>query len=362
MKFPITRNPNTRFDSIDWNKLGFGVYFSDHIFISKYKDGNWDGGQILPYGPMEFEPALCTFHYAQSCFEGLKTFHCLDKSGKPTGYANLFRPDKNAARLNLSGERLCIPNLDIDFQIEAMKELVKIDQKFIPSKRGESLYLRPFIFGSSNFLGVQASAEYNFIICTSPVSSYYANGLEPIKILVSDKYVRAVRGGLGFTKAAANYAASLYGGKKAKEEGFSQVLWLDGVELKYVDEVGAMNIMFVIDGEIVTPTLEQGSILGGVTRMSVIELAKDMGLKVSERRIAFEEVVEAHEAGKLTECFGTGTAAIISPVGQLTYKGVDMIINNSQIGPISQKLYDAILDIQYSEEQDKRNWTVKFKL
>lgn len=362
MSFPITKNPTTRFDSIDWNDLRFGVYFSDHIFIANYKNGKWDGGEIVPYGPLSYEPALCTFHYAQSCFEGLKAFHCMDENDNITGNANIFRPDKNAERLNRSGERLCIPHIPVDFQIEAMKELVKIDQKFIPKKRGQSLYLRPFTMGSSNFLGVHASAEYQFIIITSPVASYYANGLEPIKILVQDEYVRAVRGGLGFTKAAANYAASLYGGTKAKEQGFSQVLWLDGVELKYVDEVGAMNIMFVIDNEIVTPTLDQGSILPGITRMSIIELAKDMGIKVTERRIAFQEVAEAHKAGKLQECFGTGTAAIISPVGQLTYKEQNMIINDNKIGKLSQKLYDTILNIQYSDKPDTKGWNVHFKL
>jgi branched-chain amino acid aminotransferase len=362
MSFPVTKNANSRYDSIDWNNLRFGVYFSDHIFLSKYKDEKWDNGEIVPYGPLAFEPALCTLHYGQSCFEGLKAFPCLDSNGKPTGYANIFRPEKNAERLNRSGERLCIPSIDVNFQIEAMKEIVKIDQKFIPLKKGQSLYLRPFTFGTSNFLGVQASPEYDYIIITSPVSSYYANGLEPIKILVSDKYVRAVRGGIGFTKASANYAASLYAGMMAKKEGFSQVLWLDGVELKYVDEVGAMNIMFIIDNELVTPTLEQGSILPGVTRMSVLELAKEMGIKVSERKISIDEIVEANQNGKLQECFGTGTAAVISPVGQLTYKGKDMIINNGKIGEISKKLYDKIIEIQYSPEQDARNWNVHFKL
>jgi len=362
MPFKITKNTSTRYDAIDWNNLRFGVYFSDHFFIAKYKDGKWDDGEIVPYGPLPFEPALCTFHYAQSCFEGLKAFNCMDANGNITGNANIFRPKKNAERLNMSGERLCMPPIDVDFQIEAMKELVKIDQKFIPKKRGQSLYLRPFIMGSGNFLGVQASAEYLYMIVTSPVASYYANGLEPIKILVQDEYVRAVRGGLGFTKAAANYAASLYGGTKAKEKGFSQVLWLDGVEFKYVDEVGAMNIMFLIDGELITPTLEQGSILAGVTRMSILEIAKDMCIKVSERRIAFQEIIDAHKAGKLQECFGTGTAAIISPVGQLTYKGEDMVINDNKIGQLSQKLFDTILDIQYSNIPDPKGWNEHFKL
>ncbi len=354
MTFKTTKATQTRFDSINWNDLKFGIYFSDHMFVANYKDGKWDNGEIMPYGKMEFEPAMCTFHYAQACFEGLKAFR--NKSG---GF-NLFRPEKNAARLNFSGNRLCIPEIDANFQVEAMKELVKTDNRFIPQERGQSLYLRPFVFGTSNFLGVQASPEYKFIIITSPVGAYYASGLAPVKILVTDKYVRAVRGGLGNTKAAANYAASLYAGMNAKEQGFAQVLWLDGVDLKYVDEVGAMNIMFVIDDEIVTPTLEQGSILPGITRMSVLELAKDMGMKVSERRISIQEIMEAHKNGRLKECFGTGTAAVISPVGQLTYNGEDMIINDNRIGPVSQKFYDTITGIQYGEIEDRKNWIVNF--
>ncbi|MBQ6269907.1 MAG: branched-chain amino acid aminotransferase [Bacteroidetes bacterium] len=355
MKFKTTKNQNTRFNDINWNDLRFGQFFSDHMFIVNYKNGKWDDGEIVPYGPLPIEPAMCTLHYAQACFEGLKAFRDVK------GGANLFRPEKNAARLNHSGERLCIPNLDVNFQVEAMEELVKIDNKFIPTKRGQSLYLRPFVFGSANFLGVHASSEYMYIIITSPVSSYYANGLEPVKILITDEYVRAVRGGLGNTKAAANYAASLYGGTKAKEKGFSQVLWLDGVTLNFVDEVGAMNIMFVIDGEIVTPSLEQGTILPGITRMSVLELASELGLKATERRISVQEVVEAHRSGHLQECFGTGTAAVISPVGQLTYKGEDMIINNNKIGPIAQKLYDTITGIQYGEIEDKKGWVRHFE-
>lgn len=355
MKFKTTKNQNTRFNDINWNDLRFGQFFSDHMFIVNYKNGKWDDGEIVPYGPLPIDPAMCTLHYAQACFEGLKAFRDVK------GGANLFRPEKNAARLNHSGERLCIPNLDVNFQVEAMEELVKIDNKFIPTKRGQSLYLRPFVFGSANFLGVHASSEYMYIIITSPVSSYYANGLEPVKILITDEYVRAVRGGLGNTKAAANYAASLYGGTKAKEKGFSQVLWLDGVTLNFVDEVGAMNIMFVIDGEIVTPSLEQGTILPGITRMSVLELASELGLKATERRISVQEVVEAHRSGHLQECFGTGTAAVISPVGQLTYKGEDMIINNNKIGPIAQKLYDTITGIQYGEIEDKKGWIRHFE-
>ena len=331
MAFKTTKTEKTRFDSIDWNDLKFGVYFSDHMFVAKYANGKWNDGEILPYGKMEFEPAMCTLHYAQACFEGLKAFP------SKQGGANLFRPTKNAERLNHSGERLCIPEIDVNFQVEAMKELVKLDNKFIPKKRGESLYLRPFVFGSSSFLGVQASSEYLYIVITSPVASYYSGGLAPVKILITDEYVRAVRGGLGNTKAAANYAASLYGGMKAKSLGFAQVLWLDGVNLEFVDEVGAMNIMFVIDDELITPSLEQGSILPGITRLSVLELAKDLGIKATERRISINEVLDAHKSGRLKECFGTGTAAVISPLGQLTFKGTNYLINDNKIGPIAQK-------------------------
>ena len=354
MTFKTTKTQNSHFDSINWDDLRFGVYFSDHMFVANYKNGKWDDGEIMPFSNIEISPAMCTLHYAQACFEGLKAFRS-EKGG-----ANLFRPEKNAARLNFSSERLCIPQIDVNFQVEAMKELVKFDNKFIPQKHGQSLYIRPFVFGSSNFLGVQASQEYKYIIITSPVASYYAGGLAPVKILVTDEYVRAVRGGLGNTKAAANYAASLYGGMQARKMGFSQVLWLDGVNLEFVDEVGAMNIMFVIDNEIITPSLDQGSILPGITRMSVLELAGDLGIKATERKISLKEVIDAHKSGHLTECFGTGTAAVISPVGQLTYKGEDMIINNNQIGPVAQKLYDTITGILYGKLEDKKGWTLNF--
>jgi branched-chain amino acid aminotransferase len=258
--------------------------------------------------------------------------------------------------LNVSGARICIPEFPKERFIEAMKELVKTDYNWIPKQPGCTLYIRPVVYGSGNFLGVHSSETYKLIIMTSPVGSYYAEGMKPIKIKVADEYVRAVRGGLGRAKTAGNYAASLLAGTEAKKEGFAQVLWLDGVERKYVDEVGAMNIMFVIGDELITPTLDQESILPGITRDSVLTLARDMGLKVTERKIAIDEVIEAHKNGTLKEVFGTGTAAVISPVGSLTYKNEEYIINNNEIGELSQKFYDTLTGIQFGTVEDKFGW------
>jgi branched-chain amino acid aminotransferase len=345
----ITKTAQTRMNDIDWDNLSFGKYFSDHMFVSDFADGKWDNGAIVPYGPYEIEPALCTLHYGQSIFEGLKAFRT------ETGF-NMFRPEKNAKRLNHSARRMCIPEYNVDHLLHAMQELCKTDYDFIPNQRGQALYLRPFVYGSGNFLGVHASDKYRLIVMTSPVGSYYAGGLKPVRILVSDEYVRAAKGGTGSAKTAGNYAASLLAGKKANEMGCAQVLWLDAHSRNFVDEVGAMNMMFVINDEIITPSLAHGTILDGVTRNSVLQLADDLGIKASERSIGIEEIMEAHKAGKLTEAFGTGTAAVISPVGELNYKGEAIVINNMEIGPVAQKMYDTITGIQYGELEDKHNW------
>jgi len=345
-----------KINNVDWNNLGFGKYFSEHMFIANYQNGAWDNGEILPYAPLPIEPSMCTLHYGQTIFEGLKAYKDVN------GGANLFRPDMNVKRLNRSAEQLCIPQYDEQKLIDAIKTLVETDKDWIPTERGHSLYIRPVVFGSSNFLGVHPSDDYMLIVMTSPVASYYPEGLNPIKILVMDKYVRSVRRGLGTAKTAANYAASLYGGKVAKEQGFSQVLWLDAINHEDIDEVGSMNIMFVIDGEIHTPSLDQGSILAGVTRDSVITLAKERGITVNERSIKIDEVFEAHEDGKLQEVFGTGTAAVISPVGELKYNNKVITINNGEIGGIAQDFYDTITDIQYGEIDDKYNWITHIDL
>lgn len=351
-KFNVTKSTSTRINQVDWNNLRFGIYFSDHMFVSEYKNGKWDEGSIKPYTPLTLEPALCTLHYGQTIFEGLKAFRAKN------GGVNIFRPEKNARRLNNSAKAVCIPEMDEKLVIEALKELVKIDYDWIPKVRGQSLYLRPVVFGSGNFLGVSASDEYLLIIITSPVASYYAEGLNPVKILVATEHVRAVKGGLGHAKTAANYAASMLAGKIAHQKGYSQVLWLDAIDRKCIDEVGAMNIMFVINNELITPPIHKGTVLAGVTRDSVLTLAREWGMIVFERDITIDEVIEASKNGTLQEAFGTGTAAVISPVGLLNYRNKDIVINDMKIGPVAQKMYDTITGIQYGEIEDKHKWTV----
>lgn len=351
-----TKATKTRFDSINWDSLGFGQFFSDHMYISQYKDGKWNDGEIVPYGPLPMEPSICAIHYGQSIFEGLKAYRRQD------GHINLFRPSNNARRLNHSGKLVCIPPFNEELFVEALKQLVKLDNKFVPSKPGTSLYIRPVVFGDGEFLGVHASKTYKHIIMTSPVGSYYPNGMAPVKILVDKDHVRAVRGGLGSAKTAANYAASLLGSETAKKNGHNQVLWLDAINRHFVDEVGAMNIMFIINNELVTPSLESGTILAGITRDTVLTLAKDFGIPISEKPITVEEVIEAHNRGHLQEVFGTGTAAVISPVGQLSYDGKEIIINENKIGNFAQKFYDTITGIQYGKLEDKYGWTIKVEI
>jgi len=335
------------------NALGFGKYFTDHMFVMDYSvEKGWYDARIVPYGPFSFDPSCMVFHYGQAIFEGLKAYRAAD------GGVLLYRPFENMKRLNRSNDRLCIPQIDIDFAVDAIKQLVLLDQDWIPEGEGTSLYIRPFIIGTDNALGVHPSKTYKFIVILSPVGSYYAGGLAPVKIWVESEYVRAVRGGVGAAKTAGNYAASLKAQEVAEKKGYSQVLWLDGVEQKYVEEVGAMNIFFKIDGEIVTPMLN-GSILGGITRDSVIEVLKGSGYKVSERKISIDEISDAYKEGKLEEVFGTGTAAVISPVGELCYNGEKMVINNNEIGAVSQMLYDTITGMQKGAIEDKYNFTYR---
>ncbi len=335
------------------NALGFGKYFTDHMFVMDYSvEKGWHDAKIVPYGPFSFDPSCMVFHYGQAIFEGLKAYRAAD------GGVLLYRPFENMKRLNRSNDRLCIPQIDIDFAVDAIKQLVLLDQDWIPEGEGTSLYIRPFIIGTDNALGVHPSKTYKFIVILSPVGSYYAGGLAPVKIWVESEYVRAVRGGVGAAKTAGNYAASLKAQEVAETKGYSQVLWLDGVEQKYVEEVGAMNIFFKIDGEVVTPMLN-GSILGGITRDSVIEVLKGSGYKVSERKISIDEISDAYKEGKLEEVFGTGTAAVISPVGELCYNGEKMVINNNEIGAVSQMLYDTITGMQKGAIEDKYNFTYR---
>ncbi len=350
--FPVTKTTNPKARPADESKLGFGKVFTDHMFIMNYTEGKgWHDGRIEPYRKLELDPSAMVFHYGQEMFEGLKAYKGAD------GKTRLFRPDMNAKRTNDTNKRLCIPELPIELFVEACKAVVKVDEDWIPTAPGTSLYIRPFIIATDEFLGVAPSSTYLFIIILSPSGAYYASGLAPVGIWIEDDYVRAVKGGMGFAKTGGNYAASLAAQVKAHDEGYSQVLWLDGVERKYIEEVGAMNIFFKIDGKIVTPMLN-GSILPGITRNSVIEVCKSWGYTVEERKISVEELIEAQKSGKLEECFGTGTAAVISPVGKLRYKDDVMLINNNTIGEVSQKLYDTITGIQWGECEDKFNWTI----
>lgn len=335
------------------DQLGFGKYFTDHMFVMEYTNGKgWHDPEIVPYAPLVLDPSCMVLHYGQAIFEGLKAYKSKD------GSINLFRPYNNMKRVNISNERLCIPPIDVDFAVKATEELVKLDADWIPSGENTSLYIRPFIIATEPHLGVKPSDTYKFIIILSPVGSYYKEGLNPVKIYVESSYVRAVKGGIGFAKTPGNYAASLKAQQEAKENGYSQVLWLDGVEKKYIEEVGTMNVFFKIGGEIITPELN-GSILAGITRDASIEVLKSWGMKVTERRLSIEEVYSAHEKGELEEVFGTGTAAVISPVGELSWDGKNIVVNGGKIGEVSQKLFSTITGIQNGTIEDTYGFVKK---
>ncbi len=337
----------------DESKLGFGKIFTDYMFLMNYTAGEgWHDARIVPYGPLELDPSTMVFHYAQEMFEGLKAYRTAD------GKIQLFRPDKNIERMNNTNRRMCIPEINPADALQAIKAIVECEKDWVPRSVGTSLYIRPFIIATDPQLGVHPSKTYLFAIILSPVGSYYAGGINPVKIFVETEYVRAVKGGTGFAKVGGNYAASLIGQAKAEKLGYAQVLWLDGIEHKYIDEVGAMNVFFVINGEVVTPALDTGSILPGVTRASCIELLKSWGYKVSERRLALAEVVEANKAGKLNEAFGTGTAAVISPIGELDNEAERIVLNGGKIGPIAQKLYDNLTGIQWGSIKGPEGWIV----
>jgi len=352
MKITIekTQNPKQKPAS---EHLVFGNTFSDHMFICDYSaEKGWHDARIIPYQELKIAPSNMTLHYGQSIFEGLKAYKTADKK------VNLFRPIENIRHLNASCVRMCIPPIDEEFGVEAIKTLVDFDRDWIPEGEGTSLYIRPFIFATDAHLGVRPSNTYSFVIITGPVGAYYKEGINPVKIFVESNYVRAVIGGPGEAKAAANYAASLKAQVEAKEKGYTQVLWLDGVEKKYIEEVGTMNVFFIIGNEVVTPKLT-GSILPGITRKSSVDLLKSWGYETNERRITIQEVYEAHEKGLLKEVFGTGTAAVISPVGELNWNGKVIQIGDGKTGAVSQKLYDTMTGIQYGKLPDTMNWVVR---
>jgi len=336
----------------DESSLGFGTIFTDYMLNMDYNpDKGWHNPRIEPYGPMEMDPSTIVLHYGQTIFEGLKAYRT------ENGAVQLFRPQDNIRRLNRSGDKLCMPPVDEQFVLRALVELLKVEKDWVPSAPGTSLYIRPTIVATDPYVGLRVSNTYRFFIILSPVGAYYPEGFNPVKIWVTSKYVRAVRGGLGEAKTAANYAASLYATELAHKEGYTQVMWLDGVELKYVEEVGSMNIFFVIGDELITPMLN-GSIRSGVTRDSVITLARSWGMKVAERKISIDEVYAANERGELKEIFGSGTAAVISPVGHMKFDGREITIGDGGVGPISARLFKELMDIQYGRAEDRFGWTL----
>jgi len=349
MQISITKSDQLK-PKPDESKLGFGTIFTDHMFNMDYSvEKGWHNPRIEPYGPLSMDPSTMVLHYGQGVFEGLKAYRT------KKGNIQLFRPRENFKRLNYSNRKLCIPEIDEAFALDALKQLLDVEQAWVPSQPGTSLYIRPTIIAMDPFLGVRASFTYRFFIILSPVGAYYAEGFNPVKIMVTKDHVRAVRGGVGDTKTLGNYAASLLAGDEAHKAGYTQVLWLDGVEQKYVEEVGAMNIFFVIDGELITPMLS-GSILPGITRDSVLELGQSWGLKVSERKISIDEVMDAHASGHLKEIFGSGTAAVISPVGELKYGDTVITVGNGQVGPLAHRFFEAIQDIQYGTIEGPSGW------
>ena len=337
----------------DWDHLGFGDYFSDHMLLIEYTTGKgWHDARIVPYGPVSMEPSAMVLHYAVEVFEGLKAYAC------PDGKIRMFRPLSNAARLNRSAARFCCPALPEDVFVDTLCRLIKVDKDWIPKAENTSLYIRPFMYSDQSNVGVRIPDSYRFVVILSPVGAYYPEGLNPVKIYVEDEYVRASKGGTGFTKCGGNYAASLIAQKKAKDMGFTQVLWLDGVERKYIEEVGTMNVMFKIKGEIVTPELGD-SILPGVTRESCIQLLRSWGLSVTERKLSIDELYEAARNGDLEEAFGTGTAAVISPIGLFSIRGEKLQVQDGGIGAVSQRLYDTLTGIQWGKLPDPYGWTLE---
>lgn len=355
MDIKITKTTAPKAKPAKGEKLGFGHIFTDHMFIMNYTEGKgWHDARIVPYGNISLDPSAMVFHYGQEMFEGLKAYRGEDDK------IYLFRPDMNAKRANASNERLCIPEIPEEMFVEAVKAVVDIDRDWVPSDEGTSLYIRPFVIATDEFLGVAPSKTYLFIVILSPSGAYYESGLAPVGIWIEDEYVRAVKGGMGFAKTGGNYAASLIAQVKAHDSGYSQVLWLDGVERKYIEEVGAMNIMFKIGGKVITPALN-GSILPGITRNSILHVCRSWGYEVEERRISVEELVTAAKDGSLEEVWGTGTAAVVSPVGKLRYMDDVMTIGDGGIGELTQKLYDELTGIQWGKREDPYGWRIEVK-
>ena len=354
MEIKFTENTNPSAKPTDENNLGFGQIFTDYMFLMDYNLGQgWHDARIVPFGPISLHPASTVLHYGAEIFEGLKAYRIAD------GSIQMFRPIENIRRLNNSADRMCLPQIPEDDALEILKTYVSSVKDWVPSEEGTSLYIRPFLFGDDEALGVHTVKHAVYCIISSPSGAYYPEGIDPVKILIESEDVRAVRGGTGYTKCGGNYGASARAAERAAQKGYTQVLWLDGVERKYIEEVGAMNVMFKINGEVITPSLDDGSILPGVTRKSCVELLKSEGYKVSERKLSIDELEEAMENGTLEEAWGTGTAAVVSPIGELCYKDKKYTVNNFEIGPVTQHLYDELTAIQWGKAEDKFGWICK---
>lgn len=350
IKFVKNNNPSVMPPE---DQLGFGNVFSDHMFVMDYEEGKgWQNHRIVPFANISLHPASTVLHYGAEVFEGLKAYRT------DSGEIRLFRPMENIKRLNSSAERLCLPLIDEDEMLEILKTYVKIESDWVPHSFGTSLYLRPFMFGNDETLGVHTIKRATLMIIASPSGSYYKEGINPVGIMIESDDVRAVKGGTGYAKCGGNYGASTRAGARAEKKGYSQVLWLDGIERKYVEEVGAMNVMFKIDGKVVTPALT-GSILPGITRKSCLEVIRDLGYDVSECLISVDELISALKEGRLEEAWGTGTAAVVSPIGKLMYNDVEYVINDGQIGSLTKELYDILTSIQWGKTEDKYGWIVK---
>lgn len=334
-------------------ELGFGKYFTDYMFVMDWEYGKgWQDPRIVPFGYISLHPASTVLHYGAEIFEGLKAYRTAD------GSVQLFRPMENIKRMNNSAERMCLPTLDEGEALEILETFVRHEERWVPHSVGTSLYLRPYMFGNDETLGVHTVKHATFMLIASPVGSYYKEGINPVKIMIESEDVRTVRGGTGYAKCGGNYAASTRAGERAERKGYSQVLWLDGVERKYIEEVGAMNVMFKIDGEIITPALT-GSILPGITRKSCIEVLRSLGYKVTERLFSVDELLSALKEGRLEEAWGCGTAAVVSPIGRLMYEDVEYSICGEKIGEVTQKLYDILTGIQWGKLPDSFGWIHK---
>lgn len=348
-RVPVQKLHNSRLSAINFDQLKFGDVFADHMYELRYEDGAWQQGRIMPYGPIQMMPSSNILHYGQGVFEGMKAFMYKD------GSINIFRLRQHYERITNSCRRMNIPELPYEVFHDAIVQLVDLDRDWVPRAEYKSLYIRPFIFATEEFLGLKTSTKYRFYVITGPVGNYYSEGIKPVKLTTMPDYVRAVKGGVGDAKVPGNYAASLQPAHKAAEQGYSQVLWLDAIERKYIEEVGAMNIFFVLDGTLVTSPLT-GTILPGITRKSVLDLAQKWGMPVEERRVSIDELIEASKEGRLSESFGSGTAAVISPVGLIHHKGERISLDQDKMGPVGQKMYDAITGIHHGKVEDPADW------